>query len=61
MFVGGNLAYSRKTKQLNFVWTMVNNSGCTPACGVGNLSRLVSANGGESWEDAGKLHDGKGT
>lgn len=59
VYVGGNLAYAAQTKQLSFVWTMQNNSGCKPACGVGNLSRLVSANGGQSWSDAGPLHDGR--
>lgn len=60
VYVGGNLAYAAQTKQLSFVWTMQNNSGCKPACGVGNLSRLVSADGGQSWSDAGPLHDGDG-
>ena len=60
VYVGGNLAYSARTKQLSFVWTKVNNTGCKPACGVGNLSRLVSTNGGASWSDAGQLGDGDG-
>jgi hypothetical protein len=60
VYVGGNLAYSSRAKELSLVWTLSNNSGCKPACGVGNLSRLASVNGGASWRDAGSLTDGGG-
>ena len=60
VYVGGSLAYSASTHHLNFVWTHVNNSGCTPACGVGNLSRLVSSDEGASWTDAGQLRGADG-
>lgn len=55
VYVGGNLAYSTRTKQLSLVWALQSSSHCKPACGVGNLSRLVSTDGGARWSSAGEL------
>ena len=55
VYTGGNLAYSARAKLLSLVWALQSSSHCKPACGVGNLSRLVSTDSGARWSDAGDL------